>query len=52
MSRGLIWSGACAAGLLTLGFEMALPLGGALNSLCDLAGITAAIVFFGLADGV
>ena len=51
LSRGLIWSGACAAGLLTLGFD-SLPLGGALNSLCDLAGITAAIVFFGLADGV
>ena len=48
--------GACrhpdgAAGMLALGFNMILPLGGAADTLCDLAGVASTIVFLGLAEG-
>ena len=51
MSWALIWSGGLAAALLALGFNVILPLDPSLGTLCDLAGISASIVFVGLADG-
>ena len=51
MSWGLILSGALAAGLLALGLDVITPLGGGLDTLCDLAGVASGMLFIGLADG-
>ena len=49
MNIAAIVSGLCAAALLALAFIA--PLGGGLQSLCDLAGVASAVVFFGLVEG-
>jgi hypothetical protein len=51
LSWGLIVSGALAAMMLALGFEVITPLGGGLDTLCDLAGVASGMLFIGLADG-
>jgi len=51
MSWPLVLSGACAAALLALGFNIAGSLGGGLDTLCDLAGVASGVLFVGLADG-
>ena len=45
-------SGACAAGLLSLGFGRIAPIGGALDTLCDVGGIASTLLFLGLLEGV
>ncbi len=52
LSWGLIVSGALAAALLALGLNTVAPLGGGLDTLCDLAGVASGMLFIGLADGV
>lgn len=47
----MIVSGSLAAALLALGFNMVAPLGGGLDTLCDLAGVASGMLFIGLADG-
>jgi hypothetical protein len=47
---GLIVSGAFAAALRALGFVIT-PLGGGLDTLCDLAGVASGMLFIRLADG-
>ena len=51
MNIAAIVSGLCAAALLALGFGRVAPLGGGLESLCDLAGVASAVVFFSLVEG-
>jgi hypothetical protein len=51
MRWAVILSGIGAAAMLALGFNMILPLGGAADTLCDLADVASAIVFLGLAEG-
>jgi hypothetical protein len=46
-----IVSGLCAATLLALSFSGIAPLGGGLESFCELAGVASAVVFFGLVEG-
>jgi len=47
----MIASGALAAALLALGFDTITPLGGGLDTLCDLAGVASGMLFIALADG-
>jgi hypothetical protein len=51
LSWGLILSGVSAAVLFALGFDVIAPLGGRLDTLCDLAGVASGMLFIGLADG-
>jgi hypothetical protein len=51
MKWTLITSGLAGAGMLALGSNFVIPMGAVAGSLCDLAGVAAAMVFFGLADG-
>lgn len=51
MSWGMILSGTAAAALLALGFNIVAPLGGGLDTICDLAGVVSGMLFIGLADG-
>jgi len=51
MKWSLITSGLAGAGMLALGSNFVIPIGAMTGSLCDLAGVAAAMVFFGLADG-
>jgi hypothetical protein len=51
MRWAVILSGIGAAAMLALGFNIILPLGGAADTLCDLAGVASAVVFLGLAEG-
>ena len=51
MSWGLFLSGALAAGLLALGLDVITPLGGGLDTVCDLSGVASGMLFIGLADG-
>ena len=46
-----IASGLCAAGLLALGLDGIVPVGGALDTLCILAGVASALLFLGLSEG-
>ena len=50
MNIAAIVSGLCATALLPLSLGIA-PLGGGLESLCGLAGVASAVVFFGLVEG-
>ena len=40
-----------AAGLFGLGFSRIVPIGGGLDTLCDLAGVASALLFLGLFEG-
>jgi hypothetical protein len=51
MKWSLVTSGLAGAGMLALGSDLVVPIGAMMGSLCDLAGVAAAMVFFGLADG-
>jgi hypothetical protein len=51
MRWAVILSGIGAAAMLALGFNIILPLGGAADTICDLAGVASAVVFLGLAEG-
>jgi hypothetical protein len=51
VSWPLVLSGACAAVLLALGLDVVSPLGGGLDTLCDLVGVVSGVLFVGLADG-
>ena len=51
MRWAVILSGIVAAGMLALGFNVILPLGGGADTLCDLVGVASAIVSLGLAEG-
>lgn len=48
----MIASGALAAALFTFGFDVVTPLGGGLDTLCNLGGVALGLLFIGLADGV
>ena len=50
MRLTLFGSGLCAAGLLALGFGVA-PIGGPLDTLCDVGGIASTVLFVGLLEG-
>jgi hypothetical protein len=45
-----VGSGLCAAALLVLGFSEVAPIGGSLNTLCELGGVTSSILFLGLLE--
>jgi hypothetical protein len=45
-----VGSGLFAAALLALGFSEVAPIGGPLNTLCDLGGVASAILFRGLLE--
>jgi hypothetical protein len=51
VSLSMIVSGALSAALLALGFNLVAPLGGGLDTVCDLAGVASGMLFIGLADG-
>ena len=51
MKWATILTGACAVGLLTLGLNIILPLGGPLDGLCDVLGLASATAFLGLLEG-
>ena len=46
-----IASAFCAAGLFGLGFSRIVPIGGGLDTLCDLAGVASALLLLGLFEG-
>lgn len=52
LSWGLILSGLFAAVLLALGFNLIAPLGGRLDTLCNLAAVVSGALCIGLSDGV
>ena len=51
MSWPVILSGAACVAMLALGFDLLLPLGSGLESVCVLACVASAMVFFGLVEG-
>ena len=51
MSRSGILSGVVCVAMLALGFNLLLPLGSDLETVCVLIAVASAIVFFGLMDG-
>jgi hypothetical protein len=51
MSWPVILSGVVCVTMLALGFNLLLPLGGGLETVCVLIAVASAIVFFGLVDG-
>ena len=51
MSWPVIWSGVVCVAMLALGFNLLLPLGSGLETVCILMGVASAMVFFGLVDG-
>ncbi len=51
MSWPVILSGAACIAMLALGFDLLLPLGSGLESVCVLTGVASAMVFFGLVEG-
>ncbi|MBV9288576.1 MAG: hypothetical protein JO288_12275 [Hyphomicrobiales bacterium] len=51
MRLTLVGSGLCAAGLLALGFGGVAPIGGPLDTLCDVGGIASTVMFVGLLEG-
>lgn len=50
MNLMAILIGLTAAAMLMLGFNMILPLNGAIDALCNLTGIVCALLFFGLVE--
>ena len=47
----VILSGVVWVAMLALGFNLLLPLGSGLDTVCVLTGVASAMVFFGLVDG-
>ena len=47
----VIMSGVTCVAMLALGLNLLLPLGSGLETVCLLAGVASAMVFFGLVDG-
>ena len=50
MSWPVILSGAVCVATLAMGFNLLLPLGSGLETVCVLIAVASAIVFFGLVD--
>ena len=50
MSWPVILSGVVCVAMLALGFNLLLPLGSGLETVCVLIGVASAMVFFGLVD--
>ena len=50
MGWPVILSGVLCVAMLALGFNLLLPLGSGLETVCVLLGIASAMVFFGLVD--
>jgi hypothetical protein len=50
MSRSVILSGVVCVAMLALGFNLLLPLGSGLETVCVLIGVASAMAFFGLVD--
>jgi hypothetical protein len=50
MSWPTVLAGLGAVAMLLLGFNMIVPLGENVDTLCDMAGIICAMLFLGLAD--
>jgi hypothetical protein len=51
MSGPVILSGVVCVTMLALGFNLLLPLGSGLETVCVLTGVASAMIFFGLVDG-
>ena len=51
MSWPVILSGVVCVATLAMGFNLLLPLGSGLETVCVLIAVASAIVFFGLVDG-
>ena len=51
MSWPVILSGVICVTMLAMGFNLLLPLGSGLETVCILMGVASAMVFFGLVDG-
>ena len=51
MSWPVILSGVICVTMLAMGFNLLLPLGSSLETVCVLIAVASAIVFFGLMDG-
>jgi hypothetical protein len=51
MSWPVIVSGVTCVAMLALGFNLLIPLGGGLETVCDLAAVASGVLFFGLVDG-
>jgi len=51
MSWPVILSGVVCVTTLAMGFNLLLPLGSGLETVCVLIAVASAIVFFGLVDG-
>ena len=51
MNWPVILSGVVWVTMLALGFNLLLPLGSGLETVCVLTGVASAMVFFGLVDG-
>jgi hypothetical protein len=51
MSWPVILSGVLCVAMLALGFNLLLPLGSGLETVCVLTGVASAMVFFGLVEG-
>jgi hypothetical protein len=51
MSWPVILSGLICVAMLALGFNLLLPLGSGLETVCVLTGVASAMVFFTLVDG-
>ena len=51
MSWPVILSGVVCVTMLAMGFNLLLPLGSSLETVCVLIAVAFAIVFFGLMDG-
>ena len=51
MSWPVILSGVVCVAMLALGFNLLLPLGSGLETVCVLTGVASAMVFFSLVDG-
>ena len=51
MNGPVFLSGVVSVAALALGFNLLLPLGSGLETVCILTGVASAMVFFGLVDG-
>ncbi len=51
MRLAAIVSGLGGVALLALGLNMIVPLSGAVDSLCNVAGVASTVMFFGLVEG-
>jgi hypothetical protein len=50
MNGPAILSGVICVAMLALGFNLLLPLGSGLDTVCVLTGVASAVVFFGLVE--